>query len=64
MLFSNDAAPPNLRSLVGKIAPRPVLFIYGEHDQIAAHPRRYEQRVIAFFDHALHPKRVERRSWR
>ncbi len=33
MLFSNHAAPPNLKHLVGRIAPRPVLFIYGEHDQ-------------------------------
>ncbi len=33
MLFSNHAAPPNLKSLVGRIAPRPVLFIYGQHDQ-------------------------------
>ena len=33
MLFSNHAAPPNLKRLVGRIAPRPVLFIYGEHDQ-------------------------------
>jgi fermentation-respiration switch protein FrsA (DUF1100 family) len=33
MLFSNHAAPPNLMSLVGRIAPRPVFFIYGEHDQ-------------------------------
>ena len=84
MLFSNHAAPPNLKSLVGRIAPRPVLFIYGQHDQanvreltpgyfaaagepkaiwevagashtggIDAHPREYEQRAIAFFDHAL-----------
>jgi len=84
MLFSNHAAPPNLKSLVGHIAPRPVFFIYGEHDQdnvreltpsyyahasepkavweiagaahtggIDTHPREYEQRVIAFFDHAL-----------
>jgi dienelactone hydrolase len=84
MLFSNHAVPPNLKSLVGRIAPRPVLFIYGEHDQanvreltpgyyaaagapkalwevpgashtggIDAHPRQYERRVIAFFDHAL-----------
>ncbi|MFL5928044.1 MAG: alpha/beta hydrolase [Gaiellaceae bacterium] len=84
MLFSNHAPPPNLNNLVGKIAPRHVLFIYGEHDQpnvreltpgyyaaagdpkalwevagashtggIAAHPRQYEQRIIAFFDHAL-----------
>ncbi len=33
MLFSNHMAPPNLKSLVGRIAPRPVFFIYGEHDQ-------------------------------
>jgi dienelactone hydrolase len=33
MLFSNQAPPPNLKSIVGRIAPRPVLFIYGEHDQ-------------------------------
>ena len=33
MLFSNHTAPPNLNSLVGRIAPRPVPFIYGEHDQ-------------------------------
>jgi fermentation-respiration switch protein FrsA (DUF1100 family) len=33
MLFSNHAAPPKLTSLVGRIAPRPVFFIYGEHDQ-------------------------------
>jgi uncharacterized protein len=84
MLFSNHTAPPNLKNLVSRIAPRPVLFIYGEHDQdnvreltptyfaaagrpkaiwevrgashtggIDIHPRKYEQRVIAFFDHAL-----------
>jgi dienelactone hydrolase len=33
MLFSNQPAPPNLKHLVGRIAPRPVFFIYGEHDQ-------------------------------
>jgi pimeloyl-ACP methyl ester carboxylesterase len=33
MLFSNHAAPPNLKNLVGRIAPRPVFFIYGQHDQ-------------------------------
>lgn len=32
-LFSNHWAPPNLAGLVGRIAPRPILFIYGEHDQ-------------------------------
>jgi alpha/beta superfamily hydrolase len=33
MLFSNHAAPANLNRLVGRIAPRPLLLIYGEHDQ-------------------------------
>ncbi len=33
MLFGNQAPPPNLRSIVGRIAPRPVFFIYGQHDQ-------------------------------
>ncbi len=32
-VFSNQAPPPNLKDLVPRIAPRPVLFIYGEHDQ-------------------------------
>jgi uncharacterized protein len=84
MLFSNQAPPPNLRTLVGMIAPRPVFFIYGQHDQdnvreltpgyyaaagepkaiwevpgaphtggIVTHPREYERRVTAFFNHAL-----------
>jgi dienelactone hydrolase len=83
-IFSNHAPPPNLKHLVVRIAPRPVLFIYGQHDQpnvrgltpsyykaarepkaiwqvpaathtgaIDSHPREYERRVIAFFDHAL-----------
>ena len=32
-IFSNHAPPPNLKDLVAHIAPRPVLFIYGQHDQ-------------------------------
>ena len=83
-LFSNQMPPPELGSLVRRIAPRPVLFIYGEHDQsnvvdltpryyriagepkalwrvpgashtggVDTHPREYERRIIAFFDHAL-----------
>jgi uncharacterized protein len=32
-LFSNRLPPPEIGSLVARIAPRPVLFIYGEHDQ-------------------------------
>ena len=42
MLFSNHAVPPNLKSLVGRIAPRPVLFIYGgarPTQRQGAHPR-------------------------
>jgi hypothetical protein len=30
-LFSNQAPPPNLKNLVGRIAPRPVFFIYSTH---------------------------------
>ena len=33
MLFANQPPPPNLKSLVGRIAPRPVFFIYGQYDQ-------------------------------
>ncbi len=32
-LFSNDSPPPSLKDLVGRIAPTPVFFIYGEHGQ-------------------------------
>jgi uncharacterized protein len=32
-LFSNQAAPPNLKGLVARIAPRSVFFIYAEHGQ-------------------------------
>jgi fermentation-respiration switch protein FrsA (DUF1100 family) len=32
-LFANQLPPPNLKDLVPRIAPRPILFIYGEHDQ-------------------------------
>jgi uncharacterized protein len=32
-LFSNDAPPPSLKDLVGRIAPTPVFFVYGEHGQ-------------------------------
>jgi uncharacterized protein len=44
-LFSNHWVPPNLEDLVSRIAPRPVLFIYGEHDQqnvIELTPAYYE----------------------
>ncbi len=32
-LFSNKLPPPSLNDLVGRIAPTPVFFIYGEHGQ-------------------------------
>lgn len=32
-VLSNQAPPPNLTGLVHRIAPRPLLFIYGENDQ-------------------------------
>jgi uncharacterized protein len=32
-LFSNDAPPASLKDLVGRIAPTPVFFVYGEHGQ-------------------------------
>ncbi len=32
-LFSDGMPPPSLKDLVGKIAPTPVFFIYGEHGQ-------------------------------
>lgn len=32
-ILSNQAPPANLKDLVAHIAPRPVLFIYGQHDQ-------------------------------
>ena len=43
-IFSNHLPPPEIGSLVHRIAPRPVLFIYGEHDQanvIDLTPRYY-----------------------
>lgn len=33
VIFSNHAPPPEIGGIVSRIAPRPVLFIYGEHDQ-------------------------------
>lgn len=32
-VFSNQLPPPNLEGLVKRMAPRPLLFIYGERDQ-------------------------------
>jgi fermentation-respiration switch protein FrsA (DUF1100 family) len=44
-VLSGDSPPPSLESLVGEIAPRPVLFIYGGKGQggeIALTPAYYE----------------------
>ena len=74
-LFSNHLPPPEIGSLVGRIAPRPVLFIYGEHDQanvIDLTPRYYAKagRPKALWrvpgaSHTggidLHPREYERR---
>jgi uncharacterized protein len=32
-VLSNQMPPPNLKNLVGRITPRPLLFIYGANDQ-------------------------------
>ncbi len=32
-VFSDQLPPPNLEGLVRRMAPRPLLFIYGQHDQ-------------------------------
>jgi len=32
-VFTNELPPPSLKSEVARIAPTPVLFIYGEHGQ-------------------------------
>ena len=32
-ILSNQPPPPNLKDLVARIAPRPLLFIYRQHDQ-------------------------------
>jgi uncharacterized protein len=52
-LFSNHWVPPNLEDLVSRIAPRPVLFIYGEHDQ----PNVIEL-TPAYYAAAGEPKRL------
>ena len=53
MLFSNHGVPPNLTSLVGRIAPRPVLFIYAEHDQ-----PNVRELTPAYFAAASAPKAI------
>ena len=53
MLFSNLTAPPNLASLVRRIAPRPVLFIYGEHDQA-----NVRQLTPSYYANAGEPKAI------
>jgi fermentation-respiration switch protein FrsA (DUF1100 family) len=74
-LFSNHLPPPEIGSVVQRIAPRPVLFIYGEHDQanvVDLTPRYYANagRPKALWripgaSHTggidLHPREYERR---
>lgn len=74
-LFSNHSPPPSLKDLVGRIAPTPVFFIYGEHGQegernlnptyfATAHPPKRVWEVpdsghVGGID--AHPKEYERR---
>jgi uncharacterized protein len=53
MLFSNHTAPPNLNNLVGRIAPRPVFFIYGQHDQ-----DNVRELNPGYYAHAGNPKAI------
>jgi dienelactone hydrolase len=49
-LFSNHAPPPNLKDLVGRIAPRPVFLIY------SGHPVGGEELNATFYASARPPK--------
>ncbi|HYM63534.1 MAG TPA: alpha/beta hydrolase [Gaiellaceae bacterium] len=51
-IFSNTAPPPNLRSLVPRIAPRPVFFIF------ATKGRGGEQLSSDFYEAARKPKEL------
>jgi hypothetical protein len=54
-IFSNNLPPASLKSLVPKIAPRPVFFVYGEHGQPAEQPAN-----DAFYEAAGPPKAIWR----
>ena len=52
-VFANNLPPADLRSLVPKIAPRAVFFIYGEHGQPIEEPANR-----AFYEDAGSPKEI------
>ncbi len=52
-LFTNNLPPADLRSLVPKIAPRPVFFVYGERGQSVEEPANR-----AFYADAREPKAI------
>jgi len=52
-VFTNNLPPADLRSLVPKITPRAVFFIYGEHGQPAEEPANR-----AFYEDAGAPKEI------
>jgi uncharacterized protein len=52
-LFTNNLPPADLRSLVPKIAPRPVFFVYGERGQSVEEPANR-----AFYADAGEPKAI------
>ena len=52
-LFTDNVPPPTLRSLVPKIAPRAVFFIYGERGQVEEKPAN-----TGFYELARGPKEI------
>ena len=52
-LFTNNLPPADLRSLVPKIAPRRVFFVYGEQGQSVEEPANR-----AFYADAREPKSI------
>ena len=52
-LFTNNLPPADLKSLVPKIAPRPVFFVYGERGQSVEEPANR-----AFYADAREPKAI------
>ena len=53
-IFSNHAPPPNLKHVIGRIAPRPVFLIYAEEGVSGEHLS------ADYFDHAGEPKQLWR----
>ena len=54
-LFSNDAPPPSLEDLIGRIAPRPVFLIYAVPGQGGE-----AELSETFYDAAREPKTIWR----